>query len=56
MNRRRFLKNLGVGVAALTFHGCSALAKTGSGKASNVKRTNILFIIADYQSPFDLKM
>jgi arylsulfatase A-like enzyme len=46
-----FLKNLGVGAAALTFSGCTALAQKASSK-----RPNILFILADDQSPFDLKM
>jgi len=56
MNRRTFLKNLGVGVAALTLPGCKMLSRKGSGDALNGKRPNILFILADDQSPFDLKM
>ena len=52
MNRRAFLKNVGVGIAALSMPGCGVLSQSGS----NGKRPNILFIIADDQSPFDLKM
>ena len=55
MNRRTFLKNLGVGVAALTLPGCNASSQKGSGDSLNGKKPNILFIIADDQSPFDLK-
>jgi arylsulfatase A-like enzyme len=56
MNRRQFLKNLGVSVAALSLSGCNALAQKGPSNALTGKRPNILFIIADDQSPFDLKM
>ena len=52
MNRRKFLKNLGVGVAALSLPGCF----TSSQKSSIAKRPNILFVLADDQSPFDLKI
>jgi len=55
MNRRTFLKNLGVGIAALTLPGCNMLSQKGSGDTLPGKRPNILFIIADDQSPFDLK-
>ena len=53
MNRRTFLKNLGVGVAALSLPGCNMLSRKDSGDALNGKRPNILFILADDQSPFD---
>jgi len=52
MNRRKFLTNLGVGGLALSLPGCGMLSQNGS----NAKRPNILFILADDQSPFDLKM
>ncbi len=56
MNRRTFLKNLGLGVAALSLPSCFASSQKGSGNALNGKRPNILFILADDQSPFDLKI
>ena len=56
MNRRKFLKNLGVGIAALSLPGCFASSQKVSGNVLNGKRPNFLFIIADDQSPFDLKM
>jgi arylsulfatase A-like enzyme len=56
MNRRTFLKNLGVGVAALSLPGCFVLSQKGSSSVLAGKRPNILFILADDQSPFDLKM
>ncbi|GAJ24566.1 unnamed protein product, partial [marine sediment metagenome] len=56
MNRRVFLKNLGVGLALLNLPGCCVSSQKGSGDDLNGKRPNILFIIADDQSPFDLKI
>jgi choline-sulfatase len=56
MNRRRFLKNLGVGVAALILPACNASSQKKSGDSLTGKRPNLLFILADDQSPFDLKM
>ena len=47
MNRRTFLKNLGVGVAALTVPGCYASSQKGSSDASTDKKPNIVVILAD---------
>ena len=47
MNRRKFLKNLGVGVAALTLPGCDALSQKYSGDASTDSRPNIVVMLAD---------
>jgi len=47
MNRRMFLKNLGVGIAALSLPGCSVSSQAGSATALNGKRPNIVFIMAD---------
>lgn len=47
MNRRTFLKNLGVGVAALTLPGCDALSQQYSGDASTDSRPNIVVMLAD---------
>jgi len=49
MNRRKFLKNLGVGIAALTLPGCNISSRKGSGDALTGKRPNILFIMTDQQ-------
>ena len=43
MNRRNFLKNLGVGIAALSLPGCSALSRKGSAG----EMPNIVVILAD---------
>jgi arylsulfatase A-like enzyme len=56
MNRRTFLKNLGMGTATLSLLGCSILTEKASVGALNGKRPNFLFILADDQSSFDLKM
>ena len=47
MNRRQFLKNLGVGAAAMTFSGCTALAQKASAGALDGKMPNIVVILAD---------
>ncbi len=49
MNRRQFLKNLGVSVATLSLPGCNASSQKGSGDALPGKRPNILFIMTDQQ-------
>ena len=49
MNRRTFLKDLGLGALALSLPGCNALSRTGSGDALHGKRPNFLFIFADDQ-------
>jgi len=56
MNRRNFLKTIGVSVAALTLPACQGVSLKGPNRALNGKRPNFLFILADDQSPFDLKM
>jgi arylsulfatase A-like enzyme len=47
MNRRQFLKNLGVSVAALSLPGCSMSSQKGSSNALNDSRPNIVIILAD---------
>ena len=47
MNRRQFLKNLGVGAAAMTFSGYTALAQKASAGALDGKMPNIVVILAD---------
>ena len=49
MNRRAFLKNLGVGVAALSVPGCNESSQSGSAEFKSLKgsRPNIIFIFAD---------
>ena len=47
MNRRQFLKTLGVSAAAFTLSGCKMSSKQGSSNASTHKRPNILFIYSD---------
>ena len=56
MNRRQFIKNLGVGAATLTLQACYGASQKGSAGALNGQKPNFLFIIADDQSPFDLKI
>ena len=56
MNRRMFLKKLGVGFVVLNLPACCVSSQKLSGYGSKGKRPNILFIIADDQSPFDLKV
>ena len=47
MNRRAFLKNLGVGIAALFLSWCSASSQAGAMADIKGKRPNIIFIMAD---------
>ena len=50
MNRRQFLKNLGVGIAALSLSESNALAGTATAslsKAADAGKPNFLFILAD---------
>jgi len=47
MNRRTFLKNLGVGVAALTLPGCKESSQKALAGASANVRPNIVIILAD---------
>jgi arylsulfatase A-like enzyme len=49
MNRRRFLKNLGVGAAALSLPRCKKSSQKKSGDASTDTRPNILVLISDDQ-------
>ena len=51
-----FLKNLGVGAAVLSLPTWCVSSQKSPGEGSKGKRPNILFIIADDQSPFDLKI
>jgi arylsulfatase A-like enzyme len=46
MNRRTFLKNLGIGIAALSLSGCKALAQKSS-RTLNGNMPNIVVILAD---------
>ena len=47
MNRRQFLKTLGVGTAALALSGCKTSFQKSSSDALTDKRPNILFIYSD---------
>jgi arylsulfatase A-like enzyme len=49
MNRRTFLKTLGVSAAALSLPGCYASTQKSSHDALHVKRPNVLFIMTDQQ-------
>jgi arylsulfatase A-like enzyme len=54
MNRRQFLENLGVGVAALSLPACYASSQTGSCDALTGKRPNIIFLLADDQCAYSV--
>ena len=47
MNRRQFLKNLAVSVAALSLPGYCVSSQKGSRDALTDKKPNVLFIISD---------
>ena len=47
MNRRKFLKFLGVSAAASTLFGCSTSSQKSSSVVLNGKRPNIIFIFSD---------
>jgi len=49
MNRRRFLKNIGVGAAVLGLPVRYALSENGTGKALPGNKPNVLFIMTDQQ-------
>ena len=53
MNRRMFLKNLGVGITALTLPGCNTLTQSSSKTASN-KRPNVIIFFTDDQGTLDV--
>jgi len=54
MNRRQFLKNIGAGTAALTVFGCNMPSQKASAAASNGKRPNIIFLLADDQCTYSV--
>jgi arylsulfatase A-like enzyme len=47
MNRRKFLKNIGIGAAALALSGCEISSQKGSSDASTDNKPNILFVYSD---------
>ncbi len=49
MNRRTFLKNIGVSAASLSMLGCNTSSQKGSGDTLPGKRPNVLFIMTDQQ-------
>jgi arylsulfatase A-like enzyme len=53
MNRRNFLKAVGIGIASLAMPGCAYGLKSGSGAADS-KKPNIIFIMADDMGYGDL--
>ena len=54
MNRRQFLKSFGAGTAALTVLGCDIPSQKASAAASNGKRPNIIFLLADDQCTYSV--
>jgi len=47
MNRRQFLKNIGIGATAFALSGCEISSQEGSSDALTDTRPNILFIFSD---------
>ncbi|MHC4911501.1 MAG: sulfatase-like hydrolase/transferase [Planctomycetota bacterium] len=47
MNRRTFLKNLGVGAAALTLSGCNILSRKASDNILTQTKPNVVIILSD---------
>ncbi len=56
MSHRPYLVKLAVSIAVLTLMRCDVVSQKASAASVNDKKPNILFILADDQSPFDLKM
>ena len=49
LDRRSFLKSMGIGVAGMVFGGCKAVSGGSGGKGG---RPNIIFIMTDDQGPW----
>ena len=54
MNRRTFIKNIGLGFAAISLPGCNESSQIHSGNSLTGKRPNIIFLLADDQCTYSV--